>query len=35
MTNASLRERFGIDQRNAATASDLLREAVAAGVIAI
>jgi len=35
MTNASLRERFGIDEKNAATASGLLSEAVEAGVIVI
>lgn len=35
MTNASLRERFGIDEKNAATASNLLNEAVEAGVIVI
>lgn len=35
MTNTSLRERFGIDEKNAATASNLLNEAVDAGVIAI
>ncbi len=33
MTNASVRERFGIDKRNAATASRYIREAVTAGVI--
>lgn len=35
MTNASLRQRLGIDDRNIATASRLLGEAVDAGVIAI
>ncbi len=35
MTNTSLRERFGIDEKNAATASNLLSEAVDAGVIII
>ena len=35
MNNASVRERFGIAERNAATASVILREAVAAGYIAI
>jgi predicted HTH transcriptional regulator len=35
MTNASLRERFGIEERNAATASNLLGEAVEAGVIVL
>ena len=33
MTNASVRERFGIDKRNAATASRYIREAVTAGMI--
>lgn len=33
MTNASLRERFGIDSRNSATASRLIKEALGAGVI--
>lgn len=33
MTNTSLRERFGIDPRNSATASRLLKEALEAGVI--
>jgi predicted HTH transcriptional regulator len=33
MTNTSLRERFGIAQKNSATASRLIKEAVAAGVI--
>jgi len=33
MTNTSLRERFGIEQRNASTASRLLNEAVDAGLI--
>lgn len=35
MTNASLRERFGIADRNASMASRLLNEAVEAGVIAV
>ncbi len=35
MTNSSLRERFGISEKNASTASRLLSEAVAAGLIAI
>lgn len=33
MTNTSLRERFGIDVKNSATASRLLKEALAANVI--
>lgn len=33
MTNTSLRERFGIDEKNAALASRLLNEAVEAGMI--
>lgn len=33
MTNSSLRERFGIDAKNSATASRLIREAVEAGAI--
>jgi len=33
MTNASLRERFGIEEKNKATASRLIREALDAGVI--
>ena len=33
MTNSSVRERFGIDEKNAATASRLIKEAVEAGVI--
>jgi len=33
MTNTSLRERFGIEQKNSATASRLIKEAVNAGVI--
>jgi predicted HTH transcriptional regulator len=33
MTNTSLRERFGIDVKNSATASRLLREALAAGSV--
>ena len=35
MTNASLRERFGIDDKNAATASRLMSEAVETGRIVI
>jgi len=35
MTNASLRQRLGIDDRNIATASRLLGEAVDAGLIVI
>jgi ATP-dependent DNA helicase RecG len=35
MTNASVRERFGIAERNASIASRLLNEAVAAGEIAL
>ena len=35
MNNASLRERFGIAEQNAATASGILREAVDAGYITI
>ncbi len=35
MTNTSVRERFGIAEKNAATASRLLNEAVDAGVIVI
>jgi len=35
MTNTSIRTRFGIDDKNAATASRLLNEAVAAGMIII
>lgn len=34
MTNASVRERFGIAEQNSAAASRLIREAVTAGVIA-
>ncbi len=34
MTNTTVRKRFGIDDRNAATASRLLRDALDAGVIA-
>ncbi|MDP2832275.1 MAG: ATP-binding protein [Pseudomonadota bacterium] len=34
MTNASVRERFGIAEKNSATASRLIREAVTAGLIA-
>jgi len=33
MTNASVRERFGIERRNSATASRLIREAVEAGLV--
>jgi ATP-dependent DNA helicase RecG len=33
MTNSSLRQRFGIEQRNSATASRLIKEAVEAGEI--
>jgi hypothetical protein len=33
MTNSSLRERFGIDTKNSATASRLIKEALAAGVV--
>lgn len=33
LTNTSLRERFGIEQRNSATASRFIKEAVAAGLI--
>ena len=33
MTNTSLRERFGIERRNASTASRLLNEAVEAGLV--
>lgn len=33
MTNSSVRERFGIEEKNAATASRLIKEAVEAGVI--
>lgn len=35
MTNASIRKRFGIEERNAATASRLLNEAVESGLIAV
>lgn len=35
MTNTSLRERFGIEERNAATASRLLNEAVESGLIVV
>ena len=34
LTNSSLRERFGLDQSNSATASRLIKEAVEAGQIA-
>lgn len=33
MTNTSLRERFGIDMKNSATASRLLKDGLAAGLI--
>ena len=33
MTNTSLRERFGIEKKNSATASRLIKEATAAGMI--
>jgi predicted HTH transcriptional regulator len=33
MTNTTLRERFGIDAKNSATASRLIKEALEAGVI--
>lgn len=33
MTNSSLRERFGIDTKNSATASRLIKEALAAGMV--
>jgi predicted HTH transcriptional regulator len=33
MTNASLRERFGIEEHNAAIASRIIRDALADGVI--
>ncbi len=33
MTNTSLHARFGIDEKNSATASRLIREALEAGVI--
>ena len=33
MTNTSLRERFGIDTKNSATASRLIKEALNAGVV--
>jgi len=35
MTNSSLREPFGITEKNASAASRLLNEAVAAGLIAV
>ena len=35
MTNTSIRERFGIDEKNRALASRLVREAVEAGLVAI
>lgn len=34
MTNGSLRERFGIEAKNSASASRLIKEALDAGVIA-
>lgn len=33
MTNTTLRERFGLDTKNSATASRLIKEAMVAGVI--
>lgn len=33
LTNSSLRERFGIEKKNSATASRLIKEAVEAGMI--
>lgn len=33
MTNSSLRERFGIDSKNSATASRLIKEALSAGMV--
>lgn len=33
MTNSSLRERFGIEERNSATVSRIIREALEAGMI--
>jgi hypothetical protein len=33
MTNSSLRERFGIDTKNSATASRLIKEALGAGMV--
>jgi hypothetical protein len=33
LTNTSLRERFGLDERNSATASRLIKEAVEDGAI--
>ena len=35
MTNRSIRERFGIDEKNRAIASRLIGEAVKAGLVAI
>ena len=35
MTNTSIRKRFGIDDRNRAMASRLIREAVEAGLVSI
>jgi ATP-dependent DNA helicase RecG len=33
MTNSSFRERLGVDQKNYATVSRIIREAVAAGLV--
>ena len=33
MTNTTIRERFGLDVKNSATASRMIKEAVTAGVI--
>ena len=33
MTNSSLRERFGIEAKNSATASRLIKEALEAGMV--
>jgi ATP-dependent DNA helicase RecG len=35
LTNTSLRERFGIDEKNSAVASRLIKEAVEAGAIGL
>ena len=35
MTNASIRERFGIDERNRSTASRLIRDVLEAGLVAV
>ena len=35
MTNTSLRERFGIEPKNSATASRLIKEALTAGVVCL